>query len=88
MNLPKFLLYPFLESHPWCLARRETLRGVLRPFDQPIARPSRYFVDFGCEGENGPMEAAHTGMTHEYVLPFPHLANTRRSRSAEVHKVP
>jgi hypothetical protein len=47
MNLPKFLLYPFLESHPWCLARWETLRGVLRPFDQPIARPSRYFVDFG-----------------------------------------
>ena len=31
----------------------------------------RYFVDFGCEGENGPMEATHAGITREYVLPIP-----------------
>ncbi len=36
----------------------------------PCATPSRtassrYFVDFRCEGENGPMEATHAGMTRE-----------------------
>jgi len=47
MNLPKFLIYSFLGSLPWCWAlayggfvlgsRWETLREAMRPFDYPIA---------------------------------------------------
>jgi len=47
MHLPKFLIYSFLGSFPWCWAlayggfvlgsRWETLREAMRPFDYPIA---------------------------------------------------
>lgn len=47
MNLPKFLIYSFLGSLPWCWAlayggyvlgsRWEVLREAMRPFDYPIA---------------------------------------------------
>ncbi len=47
MNFPKFLIYSFLGSLPWCWAlayggyyfgaRWEELRAVMRPFDYPIA---------------------------------------------------
>lgn len=47
MNLPKFLIYSFLGSLPWCWAlayggyvlgsRWEVLRAAMRPFDYPIA---------------------------------------------------
>lgn len=47
MNLPKFLIYSFLGSLPWCWAlayigfvlgsRWEAVRQAMRPFDYPIA---------------------------------------------------